>query len=282
MRFLLRKPVFLFVGALVLVLGPLMIWAGVASASHSWGGYHWARISNPFTLKLGDNVSSTWDGHLLTAAADWDNGAELIYTDPATGATSTYPDVLNLTIVPGTGGSNCKSSTGTVQVCNRKYGFNGWLGIAQIWIDTNSHIVKGITKMNDSYFNTSTYNKPEWRQFVMCQEIGHTFGLDHQDENFNNANLGSCMDYTSDPSTNQHPNAHDFEQLASIYGHSDSYETAIAAATGGNGRAGPSFGQDGEDWGQAVRTDGKGRPSVFVKNENGGQKITWVYWANGQ
>jgi hypothetical protein len=40
----------------------------------------------------------------------------------------------------------------------------------------------------------------------MCQEVGHTFGLDHQDENFNNTNLGTCMDYTNDPSTNQHPN----------------------------------------------------------------------------
>ncbi len=33
----------------------------------------------------------------------------------------------------------------------------------------------------------------------MCQEIGHDFGLDHQDENFNNPNLGTCMDYTNDP-----------------------------------------------------------------------------------
>jgi hypothetical protein len=29
-----------------------------ASANHSWGSYHWARTSNPFNLKLGDNVSS--------------------------------------------------------------------------------------------------------------------------------------------------------------------------------------------------------------------------------
>ena len=48
---------------------------------------------------------------------------------------------------------------------------------------------------------------------VMCQEVGHDFGLDHQDENFNNPNLGTCMDYTNDPSTNQHPNAHDYEEL---------------------------------------------------------------------
>lgn len=263
-RLMPRRSLLFLIGAFALVLSPILMPAGDAIASHSWGNYHWARKANPFTLKLGDNVSSTWDGHLATASTDWSASS-----------------VLDTTIVPGAGGTNCKSSSGTVQVCNRKYGFNGWLGIAQIWIDTNSHIVKGITKMNDSYFDTSTYNKPEWRQFVMCQEIGHTFGLNHQDENFSNPNLGSCMDYTNDPSTNQHPNAHDFDQLASIYAHTDAYTTAIAAATSGKGRAGPSFGQDGEDWGQAVSADGKGRPNVFVKNENGGKKITWVYWANG-
>ena len=56
----------------------------------------------------------------------------------------------------------------------------------------------------------------------MCQEIAHDFGLDHQDENFDNPNLGSCMDYTSDPDgppSNEHPNSHDFQQIAAIYSH---------------------------------------------------------------
>ena len=56
---------------------------------------------------------------------------------------------------------------------------------------------------------------------VSCQEGGHTLGLDHQDENFNNANLGTCMDYTKNPSTNQHPNKHDYDQLLSTYSHFD-------------------------------------------------------------
>jgi hypothetical protein len=52
---------------------------------------------------------------------------------------------------------------------------------------------------------------------VSCQEVGHTLGLDHQDENFNNANLGTCMDYKNNQSTNQHPNKHDYDQfVASI------------------------------------------------------------------
>jgi hypothetical protein len=50
-----------------------------------------------------------------------------------------------------------------------------------------------------------TDDSPEWRQMVNCQEIRHTFGLEHQDEDFYNANLNTCMDYTTDPRSNQHP-----------------------------------------------------------------------------
>ena len=51
----------------------------------------------------------------------------------------------------------------------------------------------------------------------MCQEIGHDFGLNHQDVDFTNYNLGSCMDYTNSPDSNQKPNQHDYYQLELIY-----------------------------------------------------------------
>ena len=35
-------------------------------------------------------------------------------------------------------------------------------------------------------------------QHVICQEIGHTFGLDHQSET--GASLNTCMDYYHDTS----------------------------------------------------------------------------------
>ena len=57
---------------------------------------------------------------------------------------------------------------------------------------------------------------------MSCQEVGHMLELDHQDENFNNANFATCMDYTNNPSTNQHPNKHDYDQLLSIHSHLDS------------------------------------------------------------
>src|SRR6266567_7362536 len=35
------------------------------------GHAHWARTANPFTIKLGDNVSSAWDSYLAVASSDW-------------------------------------------------------------------------------------------------------------------------------------------------------------------------------------------------------------------
>jgi hypothetical protein len=151
-----------------------------SSATHSWGGYHWARTSNPFNIKVGDNVGAAWDAYLDKAVKDW-NG----------------PTVLSLTKVAGsTSHKNCRPKAGRIEVCADRYGATGWLGIAQIWV-SGKHITQATTKLNDTYFNTATYNKAEWRQLVVCQEIAHDFGLDHQDEAFNNANLGSCMDYTN-------------------------------------------------------------------------------------
>jgi len=202
-----------FVAVLALVLMSafcLNVSAGqITGESHSWGGYHWARTSNPFTLKVGDNVGTAWDSYLNTTISDW-----------------TSSTVLNLTkVTGGTTPRTCKATTGRVEVCNATYGFNGWLGIAGISITSGNHITAGYVKLNDSYFNTATYNTPAWRNLVSCQEVGHTFGLDHQDENFDNANLGTCMDYTNNPSTNQHPNAHDYDMLVSIYSHLDSTTT---------------------------------------------------------
>jgi hypothetical protein len=140
----------------------------------------------------------------------------------------------------------CKATAGRVEVCNSTYGNNGWLGIASISVTGGTHITQGTVKLNDTYFNTAQYNTPAWRNLVTCQEVGHTFGLDHQDENFNNANLGTCMDYTNDPSTNQHPNQHDYDELVTIYSHVDSTSTV------GSAPAGASVGNSPECWGTLV------------------------------
>lgn len=243
---------------------------GVASANHSWGNYHWARSSNPVSLTIGDNVSSTWDSHLVTATGDWDASS-----------------VLDLTIVAGKAkGGNCRPGDGKIEVCNGAYGNNGWLGIAQIWA-SGDHITKANTRLNDTYHNSPPYNTSAWRQFVTCQEIGHDFGLDHQDEDFNNPNLGTCMDYTSDPSSNQHPNQHDYDQLEAIYAHLDSgggggncnpkSPKCQSGQSNGFSPAPPAMDDVSVDefrsWGRLVSIARNGGQATFELDFGGGHKI---------
>jgi hypothetical protein len=235
------------------------------SASHSWNGYHWARTSNPFTLKVVDSTTSPWDSYRAQTLTDW-----------------SLSSVLNLASQAGQDSSGvrwkCGAVSGKVRACNYAYGDNGWLGVARVWVYSTGHIAQGTVQVNDTYFNTPTYNTPAWRNLVMCQEVGHTLGLDHQDENFTNPNLGTCMDYTNDPSTNQHPNQHDYDQLVAIYTHLDS-TTTIKNGVGGSAGAGPASGQDSEEWGAAIRADAHGRPNLVVKDLGGGaRQFTWVFW----
>src|SRR5215207_2331869 len=171
----LRLSVALIITSALAVVLALAAFSPAAQANHSWGNYHWARTSNPFTLQLDDNVSSQWDTHLRTTSSDWSRSS-----------------VLDTKVVRGKKNPTCRPTSGRVEVCNAAYGQNDWLGLAQIWINRR-HIVQGTTKVNDTYFNTAKYNTPAWRNLVMCQEVGHTFGLDHQDESFGNSNLETCM-----------------------------------------------------------------------------------------
>jgi hypothetical protein len=177
-----------------------------------------------------------------------------------------------------------------VEVCSANYGNTGWLGLAQIWL-SRGHITQGATKVNDTYFNTATYDTPGWRHLVMCQEIGHTFGLDHQDETFNNTNLGTCMDYTNNPygpPSNEHPNQHDYDELDIIYQHLDSTTTVgqtankMPPAATNTERTGPS--QVGTaQWGKLIRSTNGGRTEVFELDFGGGHKVfTFIIWAEGE
>lgn len=246
-------------------------------ANHSWGSYHWARTANPFDLKVGNNVTTTaWNSAFDQSMVDWSQSS-----------------VLNLTEVAGTvNPKTCKATTGRVQVCNARYGNNGWLGIAGISA-SGSHITKGYVKLNDTYFNTATYNSAAWRNLVTCQEIGHTLGLDHQDETFDNPNLDTCMDYTNSPNSNQHPNAHDYNQLETIYSHLDSTTTVGALAdyvdsattAGGSQPEGAFAVVDQLDqnhpaaWGRLVHRSPSGGVETYVLDlGNGHRQITVVTW----
>lgn len=236
-----------------------------AGASHAWGNYHWARRANPFTLKLDHNVSSGWSTYLYQASSDW-----------------TASSVLNTTVVTGSFGDRgaCTPTTGHVEVCNAYYGSTGWLGIASISITTGNHISRAFVKVNDTYFSQAFYNTVAYRRLVMCQEVGHTFGLGHQDENQTNPNLGTCMDYTRDPDgppSNEHPNSHDFNQLVSIYSHTDSFNTPTSTAAGGGLVA---HGDSPASWGQLVSGSASHGTGTYVRElGHGNYVVTHVFWA---
>jgi hypothetical protein len=222
--------------------------APAAFANHSWNGYHWARTSNPFTIKLGDNVSGLWEGMLQTASSDWSQSS-----------------VLNTTIVAGgTRPKSCRATLGRVEVCSARYGNTGWLGVATIWLQSGtSHIVQGTVKNNDYYFGSSSYqyNNTAEMQHVICQEIGHTFGLDHQDES--GISLNTCMDYYHNTSATDtkstHPNSHDYDELSTIYSHLDSTTTIGSSSLVPTGAVGESR---------------------FVTRTSGGlTQVTFVHWA---
>jgi hypothetical protein len=263
----------------ILLVSILVIFPAVTFANHSWNGYHWARTSNPFTLKLGNNLSGVWQPFLGTTSSDW--------------SAST---VLDTTIVlGGTNPRPCKATAGRVEECNSTYGFTGWLGVAQIWI-SGTHITQGTVKLNDTYFNTAKYNTPGWRNLVSCQETGHTFGLNHQDETFGNTNLGTCMDYTNDPTgtagtngtlNNEHPNTHDYDQLVSIYSHLDSTSTVFSEIGGVSALlntprpdAGIDFDEPAE-WGRLIDVTDGGYTAVYERDLGAGEKvITFVIWTD--
>ncbi len=243
---------------LLIALFALLGFAAPASANHAWGGYHWARTANPFVIKLGDNLTVSWKPYLVTTSADW-----------------TISNVLNTAIVPGNGGKNCRATAGRGEICNSKYGNNGWLGIASIWA-SGSHITQGTVKLNDTYFSKPQYNTSAWKNLVMCQEVGHLFGLGHQDEAFSNANLDTCMDYTNNPESNQHPNQHDYDMLEEIYAHLDTSTTI--KSTSASSRAEDS--DDPRAWGREVSRSRDGRASLFVQDLGNGEKIIrHVFWA---
>ena len=242
--------------------------AGAASANHSWGGYHWARTANPFTVKLGDNLTTAdWKSDLGQTSADWSKST-----------------VLDTTVVTGGAKGRCRPTSGRDEICNGSYGNNGWLGLAQIWL-SGGHITQGTVKVNDTYFSLPQYNNSAEKEHVMCQEVGHTFGLDHQDTS--GASLNTCMDYYSNQSSSDTksttPNAGDYDELLCIYdpgsagktlsspphtctgtGHLDSTNTVGATAL-----KAPSGGP----------TLVPGKSKYVTHLSDGYTLITWVIWA---
>jgi hypothetical protein len=265
---------------LLAVLGTALFFSA-SYANHSWGPpYHWARTTASFDLTIINSTTFDWDPYVSQAISDWSMSGVLNMVEDPNGSTSSKDR------------RRCKGGSGTVRVCNLAYGANGWLGLAGISIDSNNHITTGYTKLNDTYFASSYYNKDNWKQSVTCQELGHDVGLGHQDEIFNNTSLKSCMDYQDPPW--ESPNDHDYDQLVSIYTHLDSSNSyagpggndggdgGVCNAPPGKGcNKGEAPGHNGDiGWGMSLGR--RGQIETFIRiDPDGTRHITHVTWAIG-
>lgn len=258
--------------ALVLAAAAVAFSAGVASATHAWSTYHWARTANPFTVQVGDNLTNGWSTYLQKASADWNKST-----------------VAHNTIVAGQSTKRCRATSGRVEVCNGTDGNNGWLGLASISV-SQGHIVQGTVKVNDTYFNTATYNNPNEKQHVMCQEVGHTWGLDHQDTS--GASFGTCMDYFSNTGTNAgstastSPNTGDYNELLCIYdpGSAGKTLTSTNHTCTGTGHLDASTTIGASTFSTAATDNvpswANPRESVYVEHlPNGLTQVTYILWA---
>lgn len=168
----------------MLVVGLLVANYDIAFG-HKWWKWHWDKS----TIKVGIWNCAT---EANAAKVDWDSHTQLS--------------------LPG-------SSTHTdISVWCDNFGNTGWWGLASIedsswdtwhcfWWCRISH---GHARFNTYYGGSTGAGEGSERRGVLCQEVGHLFGLDH-------SNTGGCMakGYYS-PSSNI-TNAHNWADINAMY-----------------------------------------------------------------
>ena len=153
--------------AIAVVVTTFAGFVGAATANHSWGSYHWARTSNPFTLKLDNNVTTAWTPTspppLLTG----------LPPPCSTRAIITAIGLSEHAVSPAPAGS--RSATAT-------YGNNGWLGVARSRSAATHHPAHGQAQRH--LLQHSDLQHAPWRQPRHVPRGRPHVGLDHQDVNF--------------------------------------------------------------------------------------------------
>jgi len=231
-----------------------------ALADHSWSTYHWAKTTTMVNLPVIDSVTIDWQGSFDNSIEAWEKYGPISHTVESEDDRSRIR-------------KRCSAKTGKMKVCNAGYGYNGWAGLASINIDSNGHIVKGVAKMNDSYMEGDT---DDYRNHVMCQEMGHIYGLGHTSED--GSSQKTCMDY-SDDLASQWPNDHDYELLTAIYNHIDDYDSTIASSDD-NGdaqpcRGGPKKCGSNSNASLGIKVFQRGRAQIWVSHGENGS--TWIH-----
>ncbi len=196
--------------SLLFVLGCSVEVMGANTAPlHSWSIYHWD--SDSLNLGVVDKTtSSEWDGEVVASIDDW--------------------------VVLGTPITAYAVERGRAPVTVGEGFSTQWLGLAQIWIE-DGHITKGKVTLNTNLLFGGRYGSNAPRH-VLCQEIGHIWGLDHNRDELDTC-MNDCFNETTeadwlaclDAPLGITPNLHDTEQLNLMYDHEDSGGTS----SGGGG-----------------------------------------------
>ena len=180
----------------VMFMVGMVVGTSLVYASHAWRcrgkiAYHWASR----TVGVAGPVEETADNSVVRSVQD--------YTSAFNGSTSSQVWDSPNTVINLVGGSN-------LRLFYDSYGQNGWLGLATIF-PSNCVIGSASSKLNDSYLRDTARYSQTAIDHVSCQEVGHTFGLNH-----NRNDTDTCMNDTVLTAGN-HINQHDKDQLATIY-----------------------------------------------------------------
>ena len=248
------------ISKIILAVASCGIFALTVNASHSWSTYHWATEDGVVHLPTVSKITSDWTGSYDESLNQWES-AHIDHTTREVGSTSSKDR------------KRCTAIQGKMVTCNATYGRNGWAGLASINLDSNGHITQGIAKMNDTYLANDTV---DYRNHVMCQEIGHVYGLGHTSED--GSSQSTCMDYSNSLSS-QWPNNHDFQMLAEMYNHTDGYTTVADGTTtdpkpcrGGPKKCGSS---NGVVPAPKVKMTGNGKSQIWISPGVNGS--TWIH-----
>ena len=161
----------------VFVVGTMLIagLAGSAAQAHQWGCFSQADRNVRIRNASGGSQANA-------AINDWNSMT-----------------ILNISSV---------SSGEETYVFNSNSGATGWGGLASITNYSGCTILRATAQVNTYYFSSTSLSA----RGVHCQEIGHTFGLDH-------SNDGGCMGggYWYSISSAYRPVSHNVNDIGSMY-----------------------------------------------------------------